>query len=150
MRDLSGTTLNKATGKGFSLLELLVVMLIIGLLASFVAPRFFGQIAKSEIKVARAQIDSLDKALSAYRLDTGRLPSTQQGLKALVERPDGEPKWSGPYLAKALPADPWGRSYVYVQPGATGKEYDLASLGKDGQQGGVDENADISVWDTGR
>lgn len=135
---------------GFTLLELLVVMVIIGLLASYVAPRFFDQVGKSEIKATRAQLDAFDKALGTYRLDTGRYPSTDQGLKALVERPADEPKWSGPYLAKALPADPWGHAYIYRQPGEQGHDYDLLSYGKDGQRGGSAENADISVWDSGR
>lgn len=135
---------------GFTLLELLVVMVIIGLLASYVAPRFFEQIGKSEIKTARAQLDAFDKALGTYRLDTGRYPSTEQGLKALVERPTDEPKWSGPYLSKALPPDPWGHAYLYRQPGDAGRDYDLVSYGKDGQRGGSGDNADISVWDSGR
>jgi general secretion pathway protein G len=135
---------------GFTLLELLVVMVIIGLLASYVAPRFFDQIGKSEIKAARAQLDAFDKALAAYRLDTGHYPSTEQTLKALVERPATEPKWAGPYLAKALPADPWGNAYVYRAPGESGHDYDLMSFGKDGQRGGTGENADISIWDSGR
>jgi len=136
--------------RGFTLLELLVVMVIIGLLASYVAPRFFDQIGKSEIKAARAQLDALDKALATYRLDTGHYPSTEQGLKALAERPSDEAKWSGPYLAKALPPDPWGHAYVYRLPGDAGHDYELLSYGKDGQRGGTGENADISVWDTGR
>ncbi len=135
---------------GFTLLELLVVMVIIGLLASYVAPRFFDQVGKSEVKATRAQLDALEKALGAYRLDTGHFPSTEQGLRALVERPADEPRWSKPYLSKALPSDPWGRAYVYRSPGEQGRDYDLFSLGKDGQIGGTDENADISVWDTGR
>lgn len=140
----------KRPAHGFTLLELLVVMVIIGLLASYVAPRFFDQIGKSEVKAARAQLDAFDKALATYRLDTGHFPSGDQGLKALVERPASEPKWSGPYLAKALPPDPWGRAYLYRMPGEQGRDYDLLSLGKDGQRGGHGENADISVWDTGR
>jgi general secretion pathway protein G len=140
----------KRPAYGFTLLELLVVMVIIGLLASYVAPRFFDQIGKSEVKAARAQLDAFDKALATYRLDTGHFPSGDQGLKALVERPTSEPKWSGPYLAKALPPDPWGRAYLYRAPGEQGRDYDLLSLGKDGQRGGSGENADISVWDTGR
>lgn len=135
---------------GFTLLELLVVMVIIGLLASYVAPRFFDQVGKSEIKAARAQLDALDKALATYRLDTGHYPSTEQGLKALTEPQSDEPKWSGPYLAKALPPDPWGHGYVYRLPGDAGHDYELLSYGKDGQRGGSGENADISVWDTGR
>jgi len=130
---------------GFTLLELLVVMVIIGLLASYVAPRFFDQIGKSEVKVARAQLDAFDKALATYRIDTGHFPSGDQGLKALVERPSNEPKWSGPYLAKALPADPWGRPYVYRQPGEHG-DYDLYSLGADGREGGEGEDQDQTSW----
>ncbi len=135
---------------GFTLLELLVVMVIIGLLASYVAPRFFDQVGKSEVKATRAQLDAFEKALGAFRLDTGHFPSTEQGLRALVERPADEPRWSKPYLSKALPTDPWGRAYIYRSPGEQGRDYDLLSLGKDGQIGGADENADISAWDTGR
>lgn len=136
--------------EAFTLLELLVVMVIIGLLASYVAPRFFDQIGKSEVKATRAQMDALEKALAAYRLDTGHFPSTEQGLRALVDRPTNEPRWSKPYLSKALPADPWGRAYVYRSPGGQGRDYDLYSLGKDGQPGGTEENTDIHAWDTSR
>jgi len=131
--------------RGFTLLELLVVMVIIGLLAGYVGPKYFGQIGKSEIKAARAQIDALEKALDQYRLDTGHYPSTELGLAALMERPASEPKWGGPYLKKAVPADPWGRPYIYKLPGDHG-EIDLWSLGKDGQPGGSGDGADITNW----
>ena len=130
---------------GFTLLELLVVMVIIGLLAGYVGPRYFAQIGKSEIKTARAQIDSFGKALDQYRLDTGHYPDTEQGLSALMVRPANESKWSGPYLVKSVPLDPWGNSYFYKNPGEHG-EYDLLSYGKDGQPGGTDEAADIGNW----
>jgi general secretion pathway protein G len=130
---------------GFTLLELLVVMVIIGLLAGYVGPRFFGQIGKSEVKVARAQIDALQKALDQYRLDAGHYPSTEQGLAALVSKPADEAKWAGPYLSKALPKDPWGHDYQYKQPGDHG-EYDLLSYGKDGRPGGEGEDADLVSW----
>lgn len=130
---------------GFTLLELLVVMVIIGLLAGFVAPRFFAQIGKSEVKIAKAQMDGLEKALDQYRLDVGSYPSTEQGLAALNERPAGVNRWVGPYLRKGVPMDPWGRAYVYLAPGQHG-EYDLMSLGKDGQPGGADEAEDIVNW----
>lgn len=130
---------------GFTLLELLVVMLIIGLLAGIVGPKYFSQLGKSEAKAARAQMDSIGKALELYRLDTGRYPSTEQGLKALIDRPGEEPRWDGPYLKKGLPPDPWGRAYVYRSPGEHG-DFDLYSLGKDGQPGGSDEAADITSW----
>jgi general secretion pathway protein G len=130
---------------GFTLLELLVVMVIIGLLASYVGPKYFGQIGKSEVKTAQAQIDAFGKALDQYRLDAGHYPTTDLGLNALVVRPGNEPKWGGPYLAKAVPNDPWGRPYQYKSPGDHG-DYDLWSLGKDGQPGGTGEAADITSW----
>ena len=131
--------------RGFTLLELLVVMVIIGLLAAYVGPKLFGQIGKSQAKVTQAQIDALQKSLDQYRIDTGRYPSTQQGLNALNTRPANEPKWQGPYLAKAVPPDPWNRAYIYRSPGQHG-EYDLSSLGSDGAPGGTGDNADITSW----
>jgi general secretion pathway protein G len=130
---------------GFTLLELLVVMVIIGLLAGYVAPRYFSQVGKSEVKVTRAQIVAFEKALDTYRLDIGRYPTTEQGLNALTERPQSEPKWNGPYLQKAVPLDPWGKPYQYKAPGEHG-EFDLWSFGKDGQPGGTGEDADITNW----
>ena len=132
------------TSKGFTLLELLVVIVIVGLLAGYVAPRYFGQVGKSEVQVARAQIDSLEKALDQYRLDTRHYPSAEQGLDALVNKPATEANWSGPYLKKAVPNDPWGRAYVYRVPGTKG-EFDLFSLGRDGKPGGTGEDADIGL-----
>ena len=130
---------------GFTLLELLVVLVIIGLLVGYVAPRYFAQVGKSEVKVARAQIKSLEDALDQYRLDVGHYPSTEQGLAALFAQPEGEARWQGPYLKKAVPNDPWGHAYQYKQPGEHG-EFDLISLGKDGQAGGTAEAADITNW----
>ncbi len=124
------------------MLELLVVMVIIGLLAGYVGPRYFAQIGKSEVKTARAQIDALEKALDQYRLDTGHYPGADQGLGALNQKPESEAKWAGPYLKKAVPPDPWGNKYIYRIPGEHG-EYDLLSYGK---LGGTDENADITNW----
>lgn len=137
------TRVPRESAAGFTLLELLVVVVIIGLLAGFVAPRYFGQVGKSEVNVAKAQIDALEKALDQYRLDTGRYPSNELGLKALVERPASEPKWAGPYLRKDVPLDPWGKPYVYRMPGEKG-DFDLVSYGKDGQPGGSGEAADIA------
>jgi len=121
-----------------------VVIVIIGLLAGYVAPRYFGQVGKSEVQVARAQLDSLEKALDQYRLDTRHYPTAEQGLDALVNKPTNEASWSGPYLKKAVPADPWGHPYVYRVPGARG-DYDLYSLGRDGKPGGSGEDADIGL-----
>lgn len=131
--------------RGFTLLELLVVMVIIGLLAGFVGPRFFSQVGKSEVKTARAQITALGKALDQFRLDVGRYPSTEEGLGVLFERMNGEARWNGPYLAKAAPPDPWGQPYQYRAPGEHG-EYDLFSYGKDRQPGGSGEAEDIVSW----
>jgi general secretion pathway protein G len=151
-RDLRPTSEAKRTeshtvASGFTLLELLVVMVIIGLLASFVAPRYFDQVGKSEVKVARAQMDAFEKALGAYRLDLGHYPSTEQGLGALIAQPSGEAKWAGPYLSRGLPSDPWGRPYEYRRPGEAGHDFDLMSLGKDGRRGGQGLDSDISLWD---
>jgi general secretion pathway protein G len=129
--------------RGFTLLELLVVVVIIGLLAGFVAPRYFGQVGKSEVSVAKAQLDALEKALDQYRLDIGRYPDNELGLKALVQKPTNEAKWAGPYLRKDIPLDPWGKPYLYKIPGEKG-EFDLISYGKDGQPGGTGESADIT------
>lgn len=131
--------------RGFTLLELMVVMVIIGLLAAYVAPRYFAQVGKSEAKLARAQIDGLEKALDQYRADVGRYPSTEQGLAALMARPGQEPRWAGPYLKRELPSDPWGRPYLYKQPGEHG-EVDISSLGSDGRPGGSGDAADLHNW----
>ena len=130
---------------GFTLLELLVVIVIIGLLAGYVGPRYFSQVGKSEVKVAQAQIDGLGKALDQYRLDTGHYPSTEMGLAALMVQPGEERKWDGPYLKKAVPLDPWDQPYQYRAPGEHG-DYDLFSYGKDGREGGSDEAVDIVNW----
>lgn len=130
---------------GFTLLELLVVMVIIGLLAGYVAPRYFAQVGKSEIKTAQAQIDAFGKALDQYRLDVGRFPTTDQSLVVLVTRPANEPRWAGPYLKKNVPQDPWSHNYVYKSPGEHG-DYDLISYGSDGRPGGAGEGADIVSW----
>jgi general secretion pathway protein G len=136
---------NLAPLRGFTLLELLVVMVIIGLLAGYVAPRYFSQVGKSEVKVARAQIDAFEKALEAYRLDVGRYPTTELGLEALMKQPPGLSKWAGPYLKKAVPPDPWGKPYLYKHPGEHG-DYDILSYGRDSKPGGEGEDADIGNW----
>lgn len=130
---------------GFTLLELLVVMVIIGLLVGYVGPKYFSQLGKSEVKTARAQINALEQALDQYRLDVGHYPGTEDGLNALFTKPSSEARWDGPYLKKSVPADPWGTPYQYKYPGEHG-EYDIFSLGKDGQPGGSDAMADITSW----
>jgi general secretion pathway protein G len=128
---------------GFTLLELLVVMVIIGLLVGYVAPRYFGQLGKSEVKAAQAQIAAFEKALDTYRLDIGRYPTSEEGLKVLFDRPPNEVKWNGPYLQKAAPVDPWGQPYQYKSPGEK-REVELLSFGKDGRPGGTGDDADIT------
>jgi general secretion pathway protein G len=123
---------HKSRSAGFTLLELLVVIVIIGLLAGYVAPRYFSQVGKSEVQVARAQIDALEKALDQYRLDNRRYPTNEEGLAAI-----------GPYLKKAVPNDPWGHAYVY-RTDAKG-DFELFSYGRDGKAGGTGEDADIGL-----
>lgn len=141
----SGPCPRSVRARGFTLLELLVVMVIIGLLAGYVGPRYFSQIGKTERSTAKAQIEGLAKALDTYRLDVGHYPTMEQGLAALVTAPANEPRWAGPYLQKGLPQDPWDRAYVYRQPAANpAHDFDLLSLGKDGQAGGEADAADVS------
>ena len=129
--------------RGFTLLELLVVILIIGLLTGIVGPRLLGQVSRSEVTTARAQMDALDKALQAFRFDTGRFPTTSQGLQALVRISGDEPRWRGPYLQGEVPPDPWGSPAQYRPPGANGRDYELLSLGKDRAAGGTGDDADL-------
>ncbi|MFO1273041.1 MAG: type II secretion system major pseudopilin GspG [Rubrivivax sp.] len=130
--------------RGFTLLELLVVVAIIALLAAYVGPKYFSQVGKSEQAVARSQVEAFSRALGAYRLDVGSFPSTEEGLGALVTRPPNAAKWNGPYLEKAVPPDPWGRPYLYRSPGSGGADFDIQSYGKDGQPGGEGDAADIT------
>jgi len=136
--------------RGFTLLELLVVLVILGLLAALVGPRLIGRVGKAKTEIARSQISLLESALDQYRLDMGRYPSTEEGLEALINPPEDEEarrRWQGPYLKKRkIPKDPWGRPYHYRCPGEHG-DYDLWSYGADGQPGGTGENADITSWD---
>lgn len=129
---------------GFTLLELLVVILIIGLLTGIVGPRLLGQVSRSEITTARAQIDAIDKALQAYRFDTGRFPATGQGLQVLVRQSGEDARWRGPYMQGEIPLDPWGSPYQYRTPGTNGRDYELMSWGKDRAAGGTGDDADIS------
>ncbi|SMC16576.1 general secretion pathway protein G [Andreprevotia lacus DSM 23236] len=129
---------------GFTLLELLVVLLIIALLAGYVGPKLFSQVGAAKAKTAMSQMKSLADALDNYRLNVGQYPTTEQGLNALVKAPaEGASKWAGPYLAKDVPADPWDRPYIYHRPGENGKDYDLLTLGADGKPGGDGEDKDI-------
>ena len=134
------------TNSGFTLVELLVVMIIIGLLAALVGPRFIRQEEKAKIKAAKAQIELLSTALDTFRLDVGRYPSSQEGLDALRTKPGAIERWDGPYLKKDLPLDPWGKAYVYKSPGEHGP-FDILSYGADGAPGGEEDNRDIASWE---
>ena len=130
---------------GFSLIELLIAMVILGLLAALVAPKMFGKTEKAKQNAAQAQIAYFESALDTYRLDVGKFPSVEQGLQALRVNHDESEKWEGPYLPKEIPLDPWGNPYVYGYPGEHGY-YDLISYGADGVPGGEGKNTDIVNW----
>lgn len=133
---------------GITLIELLVVVTIIAMFAALVGPRLFRQVGRSRATAARAQINSFQTTLGVYKLDTGRFPTTEQGLDALRTEPDEVPRWDGPYLPQEIPFDPWGNPYVYQFPGEHGDEPDIVSLGNDSQEGGEGEDADVVSWST--
>ena len=139
-----------AARAGFTLIEVLVVVIVIGLLAGLVGPRILGRVSEAKTATARTQIELLGLALDNYRLDNGSYPTTEQGLAALQEKPARDPaplNWRGPYLKKAIPADPWGRPYSYASPGErTPSGYDLWTLGRDGEQGGEGDDMDVGSW----
>jgi len=143
--------MRRSSEAGFTLIEMMVVMVIIGLLMALVGPRFIRQEEKAKLKAARAQIELLGTSLDTFRLDVGRYPSSQEGLAALRQRPFGVDRWDGPYLKKDVPKDPWDRPYYYRAPGEGGRPYDLLSYGADGAPGGDGDNRDITSWegDTG-
>jgi general secretion pathway protein G len=131
---------------GFTLIEIMVVMVIIGLLMALVGPNLIGRSEKAKVQAAAMQIERLGTVLDTFRLDVGRYPTTQEGLQVLVQRPMGVDRWDGPYLNKGVPKDPWDRPYFYRSPGEAGRPYDLYSLGADGAPGGTDNNRDITSW----
>jgi general secretion pathway protein G len=140
----------KRRENGFTLIEILVVIIIIGLLAALVGPRLFGKVSTAKLSAAKAQIELFGTALDTFRLDVGKYPTTEEGLKALREKPSGVEGWNGPYLPKEIPLDPWKRPYIYKSPGEHG-DYDLISYGLDGTEGGEGENQDVVSWkDIGR
>lgn len=124
---------------GFTLVELLVVMVILGLLASLVLPNFFGQAEKARLKTTKVQISTLASALDAFALDVGRYPDKNEGLDALTKEPSGLPQWDGPYLKKDVPKDAWGNAYEYRPPQSSKTDYEIVSAGPDQKMGSEDD-----------
>jgi general secretion pathway protein G len=135
---------------GFTLLEVMVVVIVLGLLAGLVGPQIIGRVSDAKSTTARTQIEMISVALDSYRLDNGRYPTTQQGLEALRTEPAADPvptNWRGPYLRREVPMDPWGRPYEYRSPGEENPgSFDLFTLGLDGVPGGEGEDADLTSW----
>ncbi|TVP60269.1 MAG: type II secretion system protein GspG [Halomonadaceae bacterium] len=141
--------INRRASKGFTLIEIMVVMVILGLLVAMVAPNIMGRGDDARVTTAKAQMRNISNALDMYRLDNSHYPSSEQGLEALVREPSGFPEprnWNPDGYLNSVPKDPWGNDYEYVSPGSSGP-YDLFSLGADGRSGGEGNNAEISVWD---
>jgi len=133
--------------RGFSLLELLAVLVILGILAGVFAPKFLGQAESAKRKAAKLEIDQIGQSLDLYKLEMGKYPTSQEGLAALVTAPSGTTNWNGPYLKKTtVPKDPWGNEYKYTSPGDQNRPYDIVSLGGDGKEGGDGDGKDITSW----
>ena len=138
---------SRRRGRGFSLLELLAVLVILGILAGIFAPKFLGQAESAKRKAAKLEIDQIGQSLDLYKLEIGRYPTSQDGLQALVAAPSGTANWNGPYLKKtSVPKDPWGNEYKYVSPGDQNRPYDIVSMGGDGKEGGDGDGKDITSW----
>lgn len=138
--------LSSRTQGGFTLLELVVVLVILGTLAALVGPRLAGHSSEARITAAKTQIELFRQGLETFRMHVGRYPTTQEGLEGLQTMPPGLVNWRGPYLTRGIPKDPWGNPYIYKCPGDQGREYDIVSLGSDAQPGGINESADIVSW----
>jgi general secretion pathway protein G len=140
--------MNKKAKKGFTLIEILIVVVIISLLATLVVPRLFKKVGTSKLQICKTQIAALENALKMFKLDTGRFPSTAEGLQALMTQPGGTNNWDGPYLEKGLPKDPWGRDFYYEHPGKN-YVFEVYSYGADGAAGGEEENSDVFNYTIG-
>lgn len=136
---------NRENNRGFTLVELLIVLLIVGLLAALVGPSLYQKVNPAKQSTAQAQIQNFSTALDSFFVDVGRYPTEREGLEALFYKPDGLSRWTGPYVKKEIPLDPWDNPYAYRVPGSHGP-YDIISFGADGQEGGEEENRDINNW----
>ncbi|MBK8453183.1 MAG: type II secretion system major pseudopilin GspG [Thiofilum sp.] len=133
--------------RGFSLIELMIVLVILGLIAGIVGPQAMNYLGRGKSQSAKVQIENISAALDMYKLEVGNYPTASEGLKALVTAPSSAKGWNGPYLKKGgVPLDPWNNEYQYKRPGANGQPYDLLSYGADNTQGGEGDNADITLW----
>ncbi|MBI5783113.1 MAG: type II secretion system major pseudopilin GspG [Gammaproteobacteria bacterium] len=146
---LCASAVRKSLCSGFTLMELLIVLVIIGLLAALVGPTVYQRIKPAKQSAARAQIENFMTALDNFYIDVNRYPTVQEGLKALRTKPDGSDRWKGPYLKKEVPDDPWSNPYVYRSPGRNGG-YEIVSYGADGREGGEGDNQDINSWETAK
>ncbi len=135
-----------AASRGFTLLELVVVLVILGTLAALVGPRLVGHSSDARVTGAKTQIELFRQGLETFRMHNGRYPTTQEGLEAMQTQPAGMASWRGPYLSRGVPKDPWGNAYVYKSPGDFGREFEIVSLGSDAQAGGSGEAADVVSW----
>lgn len=141
-----GLSANRNVQRGFTLLELVVVLVILGTLAALVGPRLVGHSTEARITAAKTQIELFRQALETFRMHAGRYPTTQEGLEALQTSPAGLGSWRGPYLSRGVPKDPWGNPYTFKSPGDQGREFEIVALGSDAQPGGVGEAADVVSW----
>ena len=131
--------------RGFTLIEIIIVVIIMSLIAALVVPRLFKKVEKSKQQIAKTQIIMIENAVKMFKLDAGRYPSTEEGLKALLEKPAKTNNWDGPYLEKSIPKDPWGQDYLYTYPGKN-YVFEIVSLGADGKEGGEGEDKDVNNW----
>jgi general secretion pathway protein G len=148
MRNLHMNHLKPRAGRqsGFTLIEIIIVVIIMSMIAALVVPRLFKKVEKSKQQITKTQIIMIENAVKMFKLDTGRYPSSDEGLKALLEKPDAANNWDGPYLEKGIPKDPWGRDYLFIYPGKN-YTFEIVSHGADGKEGGEGENKDINNWE---
>jgi len=149
MKEFLKKTERPANARGFTLIEIIIVVIIMSLIAALVVPRFFKKVERSKQQITKTQIIMLENAVKMFKMDTGRYPTSEEGLKSLLEKPADVNNWDGPYLEKGLPKDPWGNTYIYTYPGKN-YVFEIVSFGADAKEGGEEENKDTNNWDTGQ